>query len=361
MRLTYTIPYEAFVALQPPFVSEEGPGLGLMLFFQFAGALAGIGFMLMAVRAAHIVGWTPWPSAPLYRGAIEFALGAFAVVGVWYFRRRSAKSMQREHTEFLRDSYSRLHCRSARFVEVTDEGLVFGCDCKKAINPWNRLSAVVESPLGFMIAGGRETQIVPSAAFGSEAQRTEFRQLLSDKLNENKTFNARTIEFECVAEDWRNAAWLRFKAGGWLRAIGVAILACFGAGMILYFGPMVDYDARFDPPFVAGAIAFVALVLLLLWMRRRRPKPYLGPLKVAFAEDAIYVQSRASESRVPWHQVTGLLIDRKCLILVQRFTTVLLIPGRYISPVQGRYIVELLREKLVRGRGVSTGPKEKET
>ncbi|HKV05269.1 MAG TPA: YcxB family protein [Candidatus Acidoferrales bacterium] len=356
MRITYSFPYEAFVALQPPFVPLDRPELGLILFFQFAGALAGIGFMLITVRIVHLFGWTPWPSAPMYRGAAEFALGGFAVAAVWYFRRRSAQSMRREHDEFLRDRYARLHCRNERFFEATDEGLVFGCNCSNELVPWSRLTAMVESPLGFVVAGERDSHIVPNTGFANAAQRTEFRRLLSENLNRNKTLSARTVEFECSRRDWRDAGWLRFKAGGWTRVVALTVQACGGVGMILYFGPFVDYDARFDSPFVAAAVAFVAIVVILMLVIRRRPSGYFGPLKASFAEDAIYVQSPVSESRVPWPQVTGCMIDRKCLILVQSSLAMLLIPSRYISPVQGGYIMKLLSEKLTRGRGALARP-----
>jgi hypothetical protein len=356
MRISYAVSYEAFVALQPPFVPQDPPGRGLFFFFQFAGALAGIGFMLLAVRIAYLLGWSPWPSAPLPRALAELALGGLPILGIWIARRRSARSTRRQHDEFLRDQYTRLHCREQRFVEVTEEGLVFGCDCKTAMRPWNLLTALVETPLGFVVSGGRETQVIPNNAFADEAGRTEFRALLSEKLNQDKTLSARTLEIECTREDWHNAGWLAFRVGGWVRAATFAFMACAGVGMILYFGPFVDYDARFDPPFVAAAAAFVTVVAILILVFRRKPVRYLGPLKISFAEDAIYVQSPTSESRIPWHHVTGCMIDKKCLILTSRSFGLLLIPGRFITPTQGKYILEILREKLTRGRGALAGP-----
>lgn len=348
MRVSYSVSYEAFVALQPPFTPIEPVGYGLFFFFEWVVAITGIGFVLVIVRIAYLLGLTSWPSADLLKGVAILALGGLPLLGVLIARRVSARSARRNHEEFLRASYSRLHCRDQRFVEIKEEGLVFGCACKTALKPWSQLTVLVESPASFIVAARSETQIIPKVAFPTEGDRTEFRALFSEKLNQDKTLNARTIEFVCSRADWNSVEWLRFKAGGWLRLMILALGVCIGVAMILFFGPIFDENARVAPPFIAAACAFAVIVVSLILLFRRRPARYLGPLKISFAEDAIYVQSPVSESRIPWQFVTGCVGDKRSLILLYRPSSVLLLPLRFVPSTQSRYILELLKAKLLR-------------
>jgi len=348
MRVTYPISYQAFTALQPPFMPIAPVGRGLFFFYQFAVPVAGIGFELIAVRVAYLIGWTAWRSADLTHGFAILALGALPVLGVVVARRMSARKARRDHDDFLRGNYQRLHCRDNRFVELTTEGLSFGCACKSALHPWPQLSTVVETPHVFVIVTRMETQIIPKDAFPSEAARTEFRTLLSEKLNENKSLQARTIEFVCTPADWRNASKLRLKSGGWIKLLALAGSVCWGIAMILFFAPIFDESARVAPPFVAAACVFALLVVVLLVVFRRKPFRYLGPLKVSFGDDAMYIQSPTSEARVPWNQITGCAGDRTSMVFLYRPFSILLIPLRAIPPAQGQYIFELLKTKLTR-------------
>ena len=348
MRVTYPISYQAFTALQPPFAPIAPMGRGLFFFYQFAVPVAGIGFELIAVRIAYLLGWTSWRSADLAHGIAIFALGAIPVLGVVMARRISARKARRDHDDFLRGNYERLHCRDNRFVELAPDGLSFGCACRSKLHPWSQLSTVVETPHVFVIVTRMDTQIIPKDAFPSEAARTEFRTLLSEKLNENKSLQARTIEFVSTPSDWRNASLLRFKSGGWVRVLVLLWSVCVGIAMILFFAPIFDDSARVATPFVAAAGLFALLVVVFLAAFRRKPLRYLGPLKVSFAEDAIYIQSPTSEARVPWSHITGCAGDRKSMVFLYRPLSILLIPLRAIPPAQSQYIFELLKAKLTK-------------
>lgn len=347
VRVPYAISYEAYVATQRPFTPLDPVGFGLLFILEFAVMVAGIGFVLVAVRVTFLLGATPWRSANLAKGIGVFALGGLPILGIWMGRKISARKMLREHNEFLRASFGRLHCRDQRFIEVQDEGVIFGCACKTPLIPWPQLSTLSETESNFVIAAGSEMHIIPKPAFPTEAERTEFRTMLSEKLHQTKTLTARTIEFECRNADWRNARWLLFKAGGWKFQAMMAVSACVGTIMILSFAPAFDDHARFTAPFIAAACIFAAIVLMLVVLLRRKPARYRGLLKVSFAEDAIYVQSPVSEIRIPWHMVTGCIGDKRSLILIQRPFSMLLIPVRSMLRAQGEYIIERLRAKLL--------------
>lgn len=348
MRVSYPISYESFVALQPPFAPIAPMGRGLFFFYQFAVPVAGIGFELIAVRVAYLLGWTSWRSAALSHGFAILALGALPVFGVVMARRISARKARRDHAEFLRGNYEHLHCRDSRFVELTPEGLSFGCACENRLHPWSEFSTLLETQAVFIVVTRQDIQIIPKDAFPSEAARTEFRTLLSEKLNENKSLHARTIDFVCTPADWRNASWLRLKSGGWVRVLVLAWSVCVGIAMVLFFAPIFDDSARVAPPFIAAACVFALLVLALLLVFRRKPLRYLGPLKVSFADDAIYVQSPSSEGRVPWSHITGCAGDNKSMVFLYRPLSILLIPLRAIPPAQSQYIFELLKAKLTK-------------
>jgi hypothetical protein len=348
MRVSYPVSYQSFVALQPPFVPIAPMGRGLFFFFQFAVPVAGIGFELIAVRVAYLFGWTSWRSANLTHGFAILALGALPILGVVLARRASARKARRDHDDFLRGNYESLHCRDNRFVELTPDGLSIGCACKSKLHPWSQLSTVVETPAVFILATRLDTQIIPKDAFASEASRTEFRTLLSEKLNENKSLHARTIEFVCTPADWRDASRLRLKSGGWIKVLALAFSVCGAIAMILFFAPILDDSARVAPPFIAAACGFALLVVILLVVFRRKPFRYLGPLKVSFGEDAIYVQSPTSEGRIPWSHITGCAGDRKCMVFLYRPFSILLIPLRAIPPAQAEYVFGLLKAKLTK-------------
>lgn len=348
MRVTYLVSYDSFVALQPLFAPNAPMGHGLGFFLMFAIPVAGVGFELIAVRVAYLLGWTSWRSANLTHGFAILALGALPVLGVVIARRVSARNARSNHEGFLRGNYERLHCRDNRFVEATPEGLSFGCACKSKLRPWSQFSTFLETPAAFIIVTRQDTQIIPKDAFPSEAARTEFRSLLSEKLNENRSPHARAIEFVCTRADWRDASLLRIKSGGWLQIVGSAVFVCLGIVMILFYGPFFDNGARVAPPFIAAACLFALIVVILFAAFRRKPSRYLGPLKVSFAEDAIYIQSPSSEGRIPWNQVTGCAGDRKSMVFLYRPLSILLIPLRAIPPAQSQYIFELLKAKLTK-------------
>jgi hypothetical protein len=347
VRVFYSVSYQAFAGAQPPFRAIEPMGYGLRFFTYITTICAGVGFVLLSPHLFFFLGRSTTKTS-LSQGLEVFGGSAFLLLGVWYARTYSARDARRQQEEFLRDSYSRLHCRDERFVETTDDGLLLGCNCESVLRPWAIFAGVGETDGGFALFTNFEVVTIPKAAFHSGGEQTEFRAILAQRLNENKSATARAVEFACNQQDWRNAAWLQFKMGGWIRVAALTLFAFLVAGYSLFQVPYFDVNAQeLSPPLIAGACIYALLLLTVALMFRRKPFQHSVPMKVWFAEDAIYIQQPVIEMRIPWSHMSGCLADKKSLLLGQRDKSVILIPQRFISPIQREYIMEMLQERIV--------------
>jgi hypothetical protein len=347
MRVSYSISQDTFVGLQPPFLAIEplGRALFFFLFLHFVTIFTGVGFVLVFVHIAYFLGQSPPPSSSLTNATMLFGLGVVVLAGVWVAREIIVRNSRKQREQFLRDRYSSLHCRDDRFVETTEDGLLFGCGCKTDSIPWSHFTTLAETNGAFVLFTRAEVLVVPKGAFASEAARTEFRVILSERLSHDRSLTARAIEFACTRKDWHNAQWLQFKAGGWIRLAGLAALAALEGAMILFFVPLFDAGARWSGPFVAGACLFALLIVVLVFVLRRKPPLYRLPLKAWFSEEVIYIQSPIAEGRITWSQISGCIADRRSLILSNNGQVVLLIPQRCIPPAQREHFHALIRKK----------------
>jgi YcxB-like protein len=350
MRVTYSLSYETFVGLQPPFKAIEPIGRGLSFFIHFAIVLTGVGFVLFT-SSLSLFSFLDSSSlsGPVLLKAIEVSsVGALALAVVWSVRKVSARRARSEQEVFLRDSFNRLHCRHQRFVETSEDDLRFGCPCKTQLRPWSQFMTLAETDKGFVLCTRAEALVIPKDAFASEGERTEFRAVLTQRLTHGKSLAARAIDVTCNREDWRDAQRLQFKLGGWVRSVGFAMLALVDAALILFFVPFFDESGRVSPPQIAGAVCFGFLLIVLNHLLRRNPPRHLLPVKIWLAEDAIYLQSAIAESRIPWDEVSTCVADHKCLLIVQRDHSLILIPQRFVTSEQRRGLLELLRTKVGR-------------
>jgi YcxB-like protein len=347
MRITYPISYETFVALQPPFKAIEPMRGAVGVFAAIATLCVGVGFILLTPHLFPWIDHSP-PRTNLVQAIGLISVSVISLLCVRVGRRISERRTLAQQEDFLRDSYSRLHCRDRRFVETTEEGLLIGCDCKEVLRPWALLTTMAETDKYFALCTNMEVLNIPKAAFSSEGDRTEFRAVLAQHLTGTKPATARPVEFACTSEDWRKASWLQFKTGGWARVASLVYLLCVVPAFGLFLVPYFDLNAEnLSASLVVGACIY-GLALLLAMVLSLRPKNFRHglPTKVSFAEDAIYVEYPVAEARIPWTQVTGCIADKKSLLLGQRDKSVILIPQRCIAPAQREYIMQMLRAKI---------------
>ena len=316
------------------------------VFVAIATVCAGVGFILLT---PHLL---PWIDHAPARTNLAQAIGVFSVSVISLLcvrggRRLSERKTLAQQEDFLRDSYARLHCRDRRFVETTEEGLMIGCDCEEVLREWPQLTTMAETDKYFALCTNMEVLNIPKTAFPTEGDRTEFRATLAQHLTGTKPATARAVQFVCEREDWRNASWLQFKMGGWMRVASLLYLLCAVPAFGLFLIPYFDVNAEnLSASLISGACIFgLALVLVTLLLRHKKFRHAL-PTKVSFAEDAIYVEYPVAEARIPWTHVTGCIADKKSLLLGQRDKSVILIPQRCMAPAQREYILEMLRQKI---------------
>jgi hypothetical protein len=348
MRVSYSISYDTFVNQQPKFKATEPPSRGLLFFMQFAIVFSGIGFVLILAHIFSSLDQSPPPTTSVTKAICILAISALSLLGIWIARRISARRLESQHEEFLRDSYSRVHCRDHRFVDVSDEGLVFGCNCGQVSRPWSQFVTQLETQSNFLLYTRSEVLEIPKIAFLSEGDRTEFRSFLSRQLTQEKSLAAPAIEVACTRADWRRARWLRFRAGGWVRAAAFTATALFMAGLILYFVPFVEGHEQSSLAVITATCLFTLLSVITVLRFLRTPIPVwiLLPIKIWVAADAIYMGSPIGEIRIPWVHLTNCLVDRRSVLFTEAGRSLILIPQRCISPAQRDQIMTQLRAKL---------------
>ena len=357
MRINYGISFDSFSRMQPALQPAAPVAAGLRFSLAFIIEILGAAFVMLFVHVAFLLGFSQQSGGSVITAVIAFVLAGGCLLAVWGWRKWQARDSLRKQADFQRFKYGKLHCPDRRFVETLQSGLLFGCDCGAQEMAWGGISTLLENDRDFIIAGTTQTEAVPKAAFASEAERTEFRALVSDRMTENKSATARSVEFAYTAQDWRHARWLQFKMGAWKRELMLAVMACWATGLSLFFLQFMNDVHDLTPAYYAGGAAFAA-ILIAVSSAVRRPKVQTGiPFRVSFADDAIYVESPAVEMRILWQAVTGCLADRKSLLFIHSKKRLLLIPLRSLAPLQGMYIFQLLGAKLAGREKASRGQK----
>jgi|GEM_PF-6512234 hypothetical protein len=344
MRVSYSLSLETYKKLQQPFEAIEPVRGGLFFFLYLVTIEAGIGVAMLSGQFYSLLnhsrgpGWLP---------SIEvFGLGASLLAGVWVFRRLSVRRAAKDQGEFLSESYARLHCRDQRFVEATEEGLAFGCNCDKKVDNWSDVLGWAESQSDFVLWTRRNVASIPKEAFATEGERTQFRTTLLEHANGGSDLLNRSVEFCANQKDWQHAKWLLFKRGGWVHSGRLLLLAVCVTIFILMGLSLIDPDDMWSPPSVIGALGLsLAAAFLLDPLRRSLQGPKI-PMKAWFAEDAIYVRAEKFALRIPWGMIVWWQADTKILIFHYRPRSVLLIPLRAVPMSQFKFILEVILARL---------------
>jgi len=329
MRLTYAISFEDFKSLQPTFTVRPGKNVG------FKGVLVACSLigLLGVFCMAEGFGWQV--------GVFLVALGAIAAVAAYYYEKRSVRSGQQRYEESLATGYQRLHCRDRRLFETDENGFSASCSCGTVTRPWSELTQFSETEKHVALATKSGGQIVPKSAFPSQATITEFRALITEKVNYEKPATARHVDFMCTHEDFRRARILHMlRAGGWRQLLRVvATYACAAYGFV------VIWKATHKPAIIAALIGGVAAPLLLR-LAKQRPKARLVPLRIYFDEQGLYLQDPTTQARTTWPQFVGYLENSKILLLYYNPRLYRIIPKRALAG-QGAELAHVIKAKLV--------------
>jgi hypothetical protein len=346
MRVTYSLSYESYLNLQPPFRANGPVGSGMFYVLYFAALVTGAGVALLCGQAFAAVGGTQDAAPGWSTSAAVFAVGAFALASAWGVRKLSARSAAKENAEFLRESYGRLHCRDQRFIETTKEGVIFGCGCDSQTDAWSQLFCWAETDRDFTLWTRRNLASIPKEAFGREAERTEFRATLAERAGESQMEMSRAVEFTVNAEDEWHAKLLLFRQAGWKRKGLLTLLAIFLGSAIVFHLPFVGAGEAWTVPHVVGA--FGAMLGAAFWLDHLRRGWSVDKihLKVWFAEDGIYVRSDQFTLRIPWGFVLWCTADSNILLFCYRPGGLLLIPMRAIPPAQMGHVMQAIIERL---------------
>lgn len=317
MKITYSISAEDFYSLQPPLTLRPGRNLGFRAALLFCGLVAALGIY----GVAQGMGWL--------LGGFLLALSA-ATCGLAYFlEKRSVRNAIASHQRKIATAYQSLHCRDARTLETNEEGFTTSCKCGTVARPWAALLRFSETSRVFLLGTKTDSQILPKSAFASEGERTEFRSLLADRLNDGKLLTARPVTFAYTKQDFRNGYLLNlWAAGGWRKLAWMLVIYFSSA----YVGVMVwkVMSPKGDPALLCGIIGAMIAVPLLRLSKFRR-KRYYVPLTLFFGEDGIHVQYPATLSRTPWKQFIGYLEDERVFLLYQSPRSFSLIPKRALG------------------------------
>lgn len=340
MRVVYSLSRQAYEKLQPPFQPIGPVDRGLFFFLYLVVIEVGVGLAMLSQDLYSLVRKSATPDWVM--SAEIFGVGTFLLLGVWGARKLSARQSTKEHFEFLGDTYSRLHCRDRRFVETNEDGLTFGCDCGTQLDKWPGFLGASETDREFMLWTQRNFAIIPKDAFGTEAERTQFRAILSEHVESGAVALSRSVEFCANSRDWRRANWLLFKRGGWMRSgrllIGAFCLTIIIAFVVGVFRP----DEAWSVPSVAGALVFSLACAYFLNPLRHGINGLRTSMKVNFAEDAIYARSDTFVLRIPWVTISWWQCDSKILLFCYQRKSILLIPLRAMQASQLKYILETI-------------------
>ena len=170
MRVAYSLSFERYNKLQPPFEAIAPAGRGLFFFLYFVTIVVGVGVAMLSGQLYSLLRHSPAPSPGWFGSAEIFGFGVILLTGVWASRKLSARQANKEHHDFLRESYTRLHCQDRRFVETTEEGIVFGCDCKTSADRWLDVLSWGEARGDFVVWSRRNLVNIPKEAFDSEGE-----------------------------------------------------------------------------------------------------------------------------------------------------------------------------------------------
>jgi len=324
MRLSYTVKFEDFRALQPPFTIVAGKNAG------FKGALTACA-LIVGLGALCFVQGLGLPVAAFLVG-----LGLLAGTCAYFYELRTVKRKMEQYDKRLRDNFQRIHCRDQRNFAADENGYSLNCKCGTVTRPWAELSSFSENPTHFALITKMDTQVIPKSAFTSAADITEFRALVSGKVHQDKPATSPYIDFALGPEDYRAASRLHtMQGGGWRRlakAFATAAISVLGCLAIWkYVSPSRD------PLLLVGLILVLVGAPLYGALRRKKNNKYFGPLRVYFSEEGIYAQYPSTQSRRPWSHFIGYLENSDVILLYLSPAFYTVIPKHALGAQAGRF------------------------
>jgi hypothetical protein len=330
MKLTYAIAFEDFKALQPPFTIHAGNNLGFKGVLVACGLVGSLGVFLGAEGAGLPV------------SAFLIGLGIVAAAAACFYERHSVRASGREYKTKLDRAFQQVHCRGQRIFEANESGFTASCKCGTVTRPWSELVSFSENKTHFAFNTKMGGQLLPKSGFSSEAEVTEFRALVSGKLNLDKPATAPHLDFALNRGDLRAAYWLHILRGGGWRAL-VKALTIYGCMIyvVIMLWPSVTNDG-----IRAGLIGGL-LVLPLLRMLGKRRKHYFGPLRIYFGDEGLHLQDPTSQTRTSWKQFVGYLEDNSVMLLYYNAKLYRLVPKRSLTGPSARFR-DLVEGKLCR-------------
>jgi len=120
-------------------------------------------------------------------GALLLALGASSALLVYAYEMQSVKKKRAKHEYRINAAFEGLHCRDNRVAEFDDNGFTFSCSCGQVTRPWSELLRFSESDTAFFLATKDEGHVIPKSAFASEGVSTEFRALVVERIEQQRT------------------------------------------------------------------------------------------------------------------------------------------------------------------------------
>jgi len=322
MKLTYAIAFEDFKTLQQPFTTRAGNNLGFKGVLVACGLLSALGVILLVEGAGLPV------------ALFLIGLGVAAAAAAYFYEQHSVRSREKEHSKKLDRAFQQIHCRDQRVFEANEDGFTTQCKCGTVMRPWSELTSFSENKTHFAFNTKMGGQILPKSAFPTEAEITEFRALVSGKLNQDKPATAPHFDFALKTEDYRAAYWLHaLRGGGWRGLLkALAIYACMIYGAFVLWNSIAPHNDAVRAGLIGG---LVALPLLRIVGQRR--KHYFGPLRVYFSEEGLHLQDRANQTRTSWKQFVGYLEGNSVMLLYYNPKFYRIVPKRALVGQAARF------------------------
>ncbi len=316
MRLTYTIKFEDFRTLQPPFPTSAGSNAGFKGVLVACALIAALGVFCLVQGFGLPV------------GGFLIGLGLVAAISAHFYEQRSVQTKKEGHEKKIATEFQRIHCRDQRIFEADENGFTANCKCGTVTRPWTELTSFSENTTHFAFNTKMGGQILPKSAFASEAQVTEFRALATGKLNQDKPVTAPHFDFALRRVDYREAYWLHtLKGGGWRGlAKALAIYACMMYGVLVLWNSIAANKPGARAGLIGGLVG-----LPLLRIARTQRRQYLGRLRVYFSDQGLHLQDPANQSRSSWDQFVGYLEGNGMMLLYYNPKRYRIIPKRALT------------------------------
>jgi hypothetical protein len=330
MKLQYAVKFDDFQKLQRQFTIRTGNNAG------FKAALAACSLMPLLGIFCLVIGMGPLV------GSFLIAMGIVAAALAYLYERRTVSAKKEALERNVKTAFQKIHCRDERFFEADKVGFTFGCKCETVTRPWSELISFSENEAHFSLGTKAGGQILPKSAFPSQAEVTEFRGMLGDRLHSDQRALSPSIDFALKPEDYRRAHLLHIiKGGGWrslLKASAKYIIMAYGCLAVSRYVA----EPR-DRGILSGLMAIFVLGPTLVRMVRRRRRHNFSPLQIHFNQYGFHVHDRVSQSRISWARFVGYLEDDSLLLLYYSPKLYWMIPKRALTGHADRF-----RELLVR-------------